>query len=994
MRERTLDAKSRGIADFRLWNDDGEPIAEISGLHFKRLSQGALLASGQGLAQGHAYQVEWRPARRPAAVEPRSDVKPSGAWLILADRGGVGEALAGLLSARGEACRVVHGSEGHAIEALVKDVLGDGGTPCRGIVHLWNLDSTGAAVQDAAGLREAQSTGCTSAVAFVQALIRRGGTHPPRFWAVTSGAQAVSGSERSLSLAQAPIWGLGRTIALEHPEVWGGLVDLDPTDLREHGPSASAELLLAQLTQADGEDQVALRGGQRYVPRLARAARSETPPPRLREDGTYLIVGGLGALGLSVARRLVARGARHLVLTGRRALPERALWSALPPDTDARTRKLITAIEALEQRGARVSLARADVTDVAGMTEVFASIARSGQRLRGIVHAAGVSSPVLFQDLEARSLDTVLRPKVEGAFLLHQLSLGAPLDFFIAFSSIAAVWGGAGLAHYAAANAFLDTLAHHRRALGLPALSINWGPWGAVDVDSEVLSEENQQLLERMGLHALEPEQALDAFEQLMGANATQTVIARVDWSTFKMLYEAKAPRPLFSDIGGSPTGQALGASGPGSDLRGRLDRAPASERADLVRSYLQEQLARALQTNVAEIDPERGLLEMGLDSLMIMEVINRLKRDLGIQLYPREFFEQPSLSALATYIATEFGRMRGDVAPPLPAAAFQPGLLGTALLESAGPIPAPSHRNPTAVFLLSSPRAGSTLLRVMLGGHPALFCPPELHLLPFHRMRDRANALDQSYLDEGLLRALTALHGDNSRELLEGLLAEDATIQRVYGLLQEKAAPRLLVDKSPTYAASPGVLERAEALFEAPRYIHLVRHPYAVIESFLRMRMDKVLKTPQAPPSMLAEQVWASVNRNMLDFRRTAPERHHVIRYEELVRHPEREMRALCGFLGIPFDPKVLTPYEGERMTDGINAQSLGIGDPNFMQHRDIEADLGETWKKIKLPAPLSEFTRRVAAELGYTLPEEERGQPVTSSFAGIAQTIEEGTL
>jgi len=302
----------------------------------------------------------------------------------------------------------------------------------------------------------------------------------------------------------------------------------------------------------------------------------------------------------------------------------------------------------------------------------------------------------------------------------------------------------------------------------------------------------------------------------------------------------------------------------------------------------------------------------------------------------------------------------------------------------SAQTTPAAEERIPGIVFLLSSPRSGSTLLRVMMAGHPGLFCPPELHLLPFGTMAERRAALASSYLGEGLQRAfmeLKKLSAEDGRSFVDDLAERGLSTQKVYAMLQELAPGRQLVDKSPSYAASLETLARAEALFESAKYVHLARHPYAVIESFVRNRLDRVIPTDDVDPHDLAEQIWTGSNNNALRFLAALdPGRRHVIRYEELVRDPAAVMSRLCRFLEIPFDDAVLKPYEGRRMTDGIYSQSLSIGDPNFLDHHTIDPALGEAWKSIRLPRRLGGFAQKVSAELGYTLPAEAEPTPAPS--------------
>jgi acyl carrier protein len=397
---------------------------------------------------------------------------------------------------------------------------------------------------------------------------------------------------------------------------------------------------------------------------------------------------------------------------------------------------------------------------------------------------------------------------------------------------------------------------------------------------------------------------------------------------------------------------------------------APEAERQALLEAYLRQRAARALRVSVDDVPTDLSLIELGLDSIMIMELILDVTQDLDLDLYPREAFEHPSITAMAAYLVREIAPSASAPEPAL--GPLQLPLLGA--FSAATARPGPQQRNPTVVFLLSAPRAGSTLLRVMLAGHPGLFCPPELHLLPFGDMGERGKALSLSYLTEGLQRAvmhLKATDAAGAKAWVAALEERDRPIWQVYGLLQQLAAPRLLVDKSPTYGASERILERAEALFDMPKYIHLTRHPYASIDSFVRNRFDKMLGTTAQDPIGFAEQVWATINHNVSHFlKRIEPARQHRVRYEQLVAQPRQVMEDVCAFLGIPFDEAVLKPYEDDRMTDGVHKASLPIGDRGFLKHDKIDPTLGEAWQMIQPPRELGEFSKRIAADLGYELP------------------------
>ncbi|MGE5322029.1 MAG: sulfotransferase family protein [Actinomycetota bacterium] len=279
-------------------------------------------------------------------------------------------------------------------------------------------------------------------------------------------------------------------------------------------------------------------------------------------------------------------------------------------------------------------------------------------------------------------------------------------------------------------------------------------------------------------------------------------------------------------------------------------------------------------------------------------------------------------------------------------------------------------------IFVLSAPRSGSTLLRVMLAGHPRLFSPPELNLLQFETISERESSLgfcrsgscrnhgrcDQRH---GLQRALMELHHLDdaaSQQMLDALIEQNTPIPAVYNLLCVDAAPRRLVDKTPPYAARLETLEKAGRLFPEAHYIYLYRHPYAVIESLVRNEFEPTLGK--------AEAVWKIRNENILKFLATVDRRRQAhVPYELLAKDPERVLRELCNSLEIEFDQALLTPYEGSRMTDGIRPGILPPGDSNFQRYGGIDGTRAGAGLDLELPEPLSEETRRIAGILGYEI-------------------------
>jgi acyl transferase domain-containing protein/acyl-CoA synthetase (AMP-forming)/AMP-acid ligase II/acyl carrier protein len=461
-------------------------------------------------------------------------------------------------------------------------------------------------------------------------------------WIITRGAIPLTPAEaRSLALDHAPLWGMGRVFALEQPGRWGGLIDLPVAPGAADFSAAVDEMLAA----AAGEGQVALRGTVRHVARLEPVPLTDRVAPILRADATYWITGGTGALGLHVARWLAAKGARHLLLTARRA-----------PSTAA-----AEAIEALRTVGVAVRVVAADVAEPADVQRVLGLAVADGAPVRGIVHAAGVLSLEPLTTLAPATLMETLRPKVAGARALHAATRTLELDFFILFSSFASIWGSKGQGHYAAANHALDALAHHRRALGLPALSINWGPWA----DGGMAGEREQTELARRGVSAMSPATSLQVLDWLMTGDRAQVAVARIDWRVFKQLFELRGPRHFFAAFASAEVAVTSTECWP--EVAALAD-TPVAERMDRLSAFLQAQVALALGfKDGRQPDPRRGFFELGMDSMIAIELRNRLGRAFARNLPSTLVFDHANIRLLADYLART-ALDWAEPAAPLPA--------------------------------------------------------------------------------------------------------------------------------------------------------------------------------------------------------------------------------------------------------------------------------------------------------------------------------------
>jgi myxalamid-type polyketide synthase MxaD len=659
-RARVLDHDSGGIVgEIELLDESGQLLVELSQVHFTSL--------GEGLKENTAdwlYELKWQPKDRNSEKIP---AWIPGTWLIFADSTGVGTSLQQILEERGEnSILVSHGKAYERIDSthvcirpdhtedlkrLFETAIERTQPPCRGIVHLWSLDTSLPADATAAAMEAAQTLGCINALQIVQAMAPLQWPDPPRLWLVTRGAQSAGDDSMPVEVAQAPLWGLGRVIAQEHPTFWGGLVDLEPNS---DATDSSAHQLWDEISTPDGENQVALRSGQRLVARLARRCQTSVRenPLRWRSDGSYLISGGLGDLGLKVARWMVSQGARRLILLGRTQLPPRSTWRSL--ETDSHLARQVAAIRELEQSGASVHLVSADVANEQQMRAFVDQFQAEGwPAIRGVVHAAGVLQDGLLLQLDDAAMTKVLRPKMTGGWLLHRLLREAPLDFFVVFSSAGSLIGQPGQGNYAAANSFLDALAHHRKVQGLPALSINWGAWAELGFAETEGGKSLTRRLALLGIRSMPPARALEVMGQLLREDATQVVALPVNWSKYHEFYPAGTEPPLLSELVNEEAASQPPAAHSGEKRCAILDAAPADQ-TKLIESYVTEQVARVLGLSPSRLDIQQPLTNLGLDSLMAVELKNRISADLGVNVPMVKFLQGFSVAQAATQLLAQ----------------------------------------------------------------------------------------------------------------------------------------------------------------------------------------------------------------------------------------------------------------------------------------------------------------------------------------------------
>ncbi|WP_328663517.1 type I polyketide synthase [Streptomyces sp. NBC_00328] len=571
------------------------------------------------------YRVDWQPVTPPAGER----TAPDGTWLLAVPEG------------RTDDPRVRAVSEGLAAQGVrtVRLEIGDQGRPelagrlraCTnpaGVLSLLGLDAR------PHPRHRSLSRGTAATVTLVQALEDAALDAP--LWCVTAQAVAAAPAGESADPAQAAVWGLGSSLALDLPERWGGLIDL-PTDV-----DAETVAQLCRVLAAPGdEDQLALRGGRVFGRRMVRTPLAELPAVRAwAPRGTTLITGGTGGLGAHVARLLADRGAEHLLLTSRRG-----------PDADG----VADLVDELAACGTRATVVACDVGDREAVRRLLADIP-DDQPLTAVVHAAGVMQRIApLSDVSLEEFAAVADAKAGGAHHLDELIGDRPLDAFVLFSSGSAVWGSTGQAAYGSANACLDALARARRARGATATSVAWGAWDGGMVDAELGAA-----LSRIGTPPMDPGLATAALGRILDRDLAHLVVADLDWARFTPVYTLAHPRPLVDAVpearDARDAGPAQGGTGrDGADFAARLKELSEGQQGRAVLDLVHTHVAALLgYDEPAALDPARPFTDLGFDSVAATSLVQALSATTGLRLSATLVFDHATPDALAAHLHGE----------------------------------------------------------------------------------------------------------------------------------------------------------------------------------------------------------------------------------------------------------------------------------------------------------------------------------------------------
>jgi NAD(P)-dependent dehydrogenase (short-subunit alcohol dehydrogenase family)/acyl carrier protein len=632
-------------SDLVLFSEDGQVLSTLDGFTCRSAPRDTLLRQEEAAVGNWLYVPSWHRSEQPVAPRPPA---ADAFWLVFSPHATPADGLTLVERMRRHGARAICVRTGPAYERisadeyrldpddragyarLIKEVFAENAS-CQGIVHAWSLDATPIEQTTTQSLEADQHPGCLSALYLVQALARTGVQPLPHLWLLTSGAQAVEEDRGGVAVGQAPLWGLGKVLALEHPDLGCTCIDTSPTS-----DASEQEALLRELWSCRSEDQIVLRGAHRYVARLLHGARVptvRTEDPVIRPDGSYLITGGLGGLGLLAAELLVARGARHLVLIGR------------SPASAAAEQAIVN----LEDAGAQIITAQVDVTHDAALAQLVAHFGPQWPPLRGVLHTAGALADSIVLQQNAALFQRAMAPKMRGAWNLHVLTAAQPLDFFVCYSSGTSLLGNTGQASYAAANAFLDALAHHRRQRGLCAMTINWGAFSEVGMAASIKGLA-QRLAER-GMQSMTPEEGQRALWHLLRRPRTQVGVMKLDIQKLAQHYPSLSSSAHISELlKGHPT-TLRSEPAALAPLWERLRAASAEERQALLEQRLRHRVGHVLHIAVTAVDAQQLLPRLGLDSLMAAELSNQLDADFRVLVPVTFLLEEASIASLVAYL-------------------------------------------------------------------------------------------------------------------------------------------------------------------------------------------------------------------------------------------------------------------------------------------------------------------------------------------------------
>lgn len=611
--------------DINILDEKGSAIMLIKGLKLVRTQIGQLNQNSQNLNK-MLYSTSWnlQQERNAELSLTERNLQDSGNWLILSDRRGISKELATILKEQNESVVEVYQDEiditnNENWEKLIEESF----STLKGVVNFWGMEQT------------IEQEVLHGSLCLLQTLDKKKWDNTPRFWWVTKGAQAVKENLELMNVNQSTIWGMRSSISLEMSAYKPTCIDLDSSE--EKVSRSEIQQLFEEIWNPSLENQIAYRQNNRYVARLNKHRienkQNNELDSAIDKNKYYLITGGLGSLGLKIAKSLVDNGAKHICLVGRSLPLEKAKQQ----------------IVFLEEKEANVQVFQADISQEKEVQKLFKDMdEKLPVSLGGLIHAAGVLDDGLLQQQNWKRFSKVLAPKVAGTWNLHQQTKDRHLDFFVCFSSMTSIIGTIGQSNYAAANAFMDALVYYRKGKGLPALSINWSAWAESGMASSMKTKD-QERIRNMGLAEIAVSDGLKVFINLLKSNATQVGVAHIDWSKY-FDAQRKEKKNKFLEVFSAPTQENNN-----EDFIKLLNDIPVEERERFLFEKVREEIAKVLGfASPDDIEARQPLFDLGVDSLLTIDLRNRLEATLCEELSTSLIFDYPTLEVLVQYLLND----------------------------------------------------------------------------------------------------------------------------------------------------------------------------------------------------------------------------------------------------------------------------------------------------------------------------------------------------
>ena len=950
------------------------------------------------------YAPSWKRSVLPLYDDARTEDLKKSCFLIFSDDLGMGSRLAKRLKEDGRDIIMVRAGEtftaaqNHTFTVnpsckehyqTLFDGLRDTKKIPNHIIHMWGITPGHIGEPGIKDVHKAMESGFYNLLYLAKVLQQE--TDEIQITIISNQVHSVTGGE-VICPEKATVLGPVKVIPQEIPNIRCRTIDM----ILPESWSSEQEALIEQLVEEVGikspDTVIAYRGNHRWVQtfepvRLEMPKQGRNP---LRKKGVYLITGGLGGIGSILAEHLAKNFNARLILTGRTTLPPGDRWEdwlANHGEKDVISQKIME-VKKLDGLGAEVLVFSADAANLRQMQKVVVEAEKKFGPINGVIHAAGIvggDSFNLIYELDKKECETQLQPKVYGLLVLEKVLKEKKLDFCLLMSSLSSVLGGLGLCAYSAANLFMDAFAQKKEnSRSGQWISVNWNDWK--------LEEEKYQLpsiKSSMNQLMMTPDEGVEAFQRVLNRGRSGQVVhspgdiqIRLDqWIKIKSFKDKENPDKQNT----SPT--------------------PRHKRPGLLTPY--EAPGNPLEQTLVDIWEELfgirpigihdDFFELGGDSLLGITLVNKLKSLLKEIVHITVIFDAPTIRTLADYFTEYYPAAAAGIMgdrPILEEVLIDEGIneekisQARRMISTLAPFQeSDTSKNPGALFILSSPRSGSTLLRVILGGHLKIFAPPELYLLSYNTLQERkaSHSQQSDFHFQGPIRAIMEIKGCSVKEaerIMDECEERGMTSKQFYRLMQEWLGEKILVDKTPPYALDIETLKRAEVYFENPLYIHLLRHPYGMIRSFEEARLDLLMgrEFEQKHPFTyreLGELSWVISNQNINEFLKQVPKnRKHRVLFEDLVKQPRTTMEDICQFIGLDFLPEMLEPYKEKkkRMTDGIHSEGMMIGDVNFHSHDRIDPEAADTWKKHHTLFSPGDAAQQLAKSFGYNIPLKKR--------------------